>query len=435
MRTIGYFPYVNTAHSAEAQLLREHLSVAVRVAHGAPSLNVGPPQHLPALDHLVNLLEDFMTLPAVVAEGPGGFLWAALLRAHGFAGTVTILPYLNPRRWYDVAAAALYRCFADPGDRVFLGSGPSAAVYRALGVKASVGEPYGIDDKLFRIRPGAAKVWDELRIPAGRLLLFAGRAQPDKDLYRLLRVSLRARLLFHDLQVVVASHVTDPEYLAVARKQLRGIDGVHFILDPGSEQLADLYNVADVFVTASTSQFETFGRAPAEALACGSPAVAPRYDGFIEVLGQLGGTLVDVEVDPATGTPYVPEELLLRAAYDTLSSPRLPPRQQIAAIAQRRFGQSTTIGLLGYLANEDVRRPAAAVPSAIAGAANIELPCEWHRPLAEIEKLDARDALSWFWDGCDHDHLSAHDDQFAAQVRRSLCARKVGHGEELVPCP
>jgi glycosyltransferase involved in cell wall biosynthesis len=416
MATVGYFPYADTACSVEAGWLAEHLSVEVRTAHGAPSLNDGPPQPRPTPERLSDTVGEFLALPAVVAEGPGGFLWAALLRAHGFAGTVTVLPYLNLRRWYDVAAAALYRRFAAPRDRVFLGSWPSAAVYRALGIQALVGEPYGIDDRLFGFLSEAARARDELSIPPGRLLLFAGRAQPDKDLYRLLRVGLKARLLFPDLQVVIASHVIDRAYMMAAHQQLGKGAGVHFVVDPTSEQLVGLYNAADVFVTASTSHFETFGRAPAEALACGCPAVAPRYDGFVEVLAQPGGSLVDVEVDPRTGTPRVHEELLLRAVYDVLSSPRPPPRREVAAIARRRFGRSATIGLLGFLVDGAPRQPMAALPPA-----RIELPGEWRQPLAEIAARDAMDALSWFWDGCDHDRFAAHDPEFAADVRRSLC--------------
>jgi glycosyltransferase involved in cell wall biosynthesis len=427
MPTVGYFPYVDTACSAEAGWLGQYLSVTVRVANGVPSLNNGP---LPAFERLAGALGDFLALPAVVAEGPGGFLWAALLRAHGFAGTVTVLPYLNPRLWSDVAAIALYQRFAAPGDRVFLGSSPSAAVYRARGVEASVGEPYGIDDGLFGLRSDAARTRDELSIPPGRLLLFAGRAQPDKDLYRLLRVGLKARVLFPDLQVVIASHVVDRAYLAAAREHLDSGAGVHFVVDPAPGQLADLYNVADVFVTASTSHFETFGRAPAEALACGSPSVAPRFDGFVEVLAQPGGTLVDVEVDPETGTPCVSEDLLLRSVYDVLSCPRPPERREVAATARRRFGRSATIGLLGYLADGAPRPPTAPILPA-----GIELPAEWRAPLAEIANRDALDALAWFWNGCNHERLGAHDDDFAAAVRRSLCVPRLGADEGLIACP
>jgi glycosyltransferase involved in cell wall biosynthesis len=427
MPTVGYFPYVATVCSAEAGWLGQHLPVTVRVADGVPSLNDGS---LPAFEHLAGALKAFLALPAVVVEGPGGFLWAALLRAHGFAGNVTVLPYINPLRWSDVAAIAVYRRFADPGDRVFLGSRPSAAVYRALGVQASVGEPYGVDDGIFGVRRDAAQTRDKLSIPPGRLLLFAGRAQPDKDLYRLLRAGLKARVLFPDLQVVMASHVVDHAYLSAARVHLDSGSGVHFVVDPAPGQLADLYNVADVFVTASTSHFETFGRAPAEALACGSPSLAPRYDGFVEVLAQPGGTLVDVEVDLETGIPYVPENLLLRSIYEVLSCPRPPERQEVAAIARRRFGRSSTIGLLGYLADGALRPPPAPIPPAA-----IELPAEWRGPLAEIANRGALDALAWFWNSCNHERLAAHDEDFTAAVRRSLCVPRLGADQGLIACP
>lgn len=431
MRTVGYLPYDDSAGSVEAGWLSEHLPVAVRVANGTPSLNIGPPQALPSIGRLRDLVGDLLALPAVVGEGPGGFLWAAVLRAHGFTGTATILPYLNPRRWYDVAAVALYRRFADARDRVFVGSRASAAIYRSLGIEASVGEPYGIDDALFGLRPGAARVRQQLSIPPGPVLLFAGRAEPDKDLYRLLRVALKARLLFPDLQVVIASHVVDPLYMSAAQQQLDGNTGVHFVVQPTREQLADLYNTADVFVTASTSQFETFGRAPAEALACGSPAVAPRYDGFVEVLDQPGGKLVDVELDPRTGTPIVREDMLLRALYDVLGSPRPPRRREIADRARSRFGRSTTIRLLGYLADgTSPPRRSTARPAAI------ELPDGWSQPLAELARRPPLDALAWFWDDCDHDGFGDQDnEEFVAEVRRSLCAVEVGADQVLATCP
>jgi glycosyltransferase involved in cell wall biosynthesis len=416
MATVGYIPYTETAVSAEARYLGELLAVAVNVASGLPCLNDGPAGLAPRT-RLAEAVRGLTGLPAVVAEGPAGFLWAAMLRAHGFAGSVTVLPYLNPRRWYDVAAIALYRRFAEPGDRVFLGSTPSAAIYRALGVAAHVAEPYGIDGCLFAPRAGAAeRVRDELSIPPGRVLLFAGRVQPDKDVYRLLRVGLKARVLFPDLQVVIASHVTDHEYLAEARVRLDRDSGVHFV-EPTREQLADLYNVADVFVTASTSHFETFGRAPAEALACGTPAVAPRYDGFVEVLAQPGGVLVDVEIDPHTGAPRVNEDLLLRAVYDVLSS-KPPARDEIAATAHGRFARSTTIDALRYL-TDAVIMPG---PPTVVPRVALALPPEWQQPQAEIDTREPLDALSWLLTECDHARFAAHDHAFTLEIRRSLCA-------------
>jgi glycosyltransferase involved in cell wall biosynthesis len=379
---------------------------------------------------LLDGLREFRGLPSVVAEGPAGFARAALLRAGGFSGGITVLPYLNPRRWFDVAAVAVYRRFAAPEDRVFLGSAPSAALYRALGVDVVVGEPYGIDDRVFRPRPDAERTRRRLGIPPGRLLLFSGRAQPDKDIYPLLRAALKARVLFGDLQIVLASHVVDDGYLAAAREQLDGDPGVHFVFDPPPQRLAALYAAADVFVTASTSHFETFGRAPAEALACGTPVVAPRYDGFAEVLDQPGGTLVDVRQD---GVPEVDEERLLRGVYDVLSSPCPPRREDVSAIALRRFGRSRSIRQLSYVAGGPRPGPSPVPP------ARLDLPAAWRAALAEIAHTDPMDALARFCDGRDAERLAEHDDAFAIDVRRTLCpmwpdGSRLDRGERVSTC-
>jgi glycosyltransferase involved in cell wall biosynthesis len=65
------------------------------------------------------------------------------------------------------------------------------------------------------------------------------------------------------------------------------------------EMLNALYNAADIYVTVSA---EGFGLTIAEALACGVPAVGPRYSSVPEVIGPAGltvpeGQLLDNEYD------------------------------------------------------------------------------------------------------------------------------------------
>lgn len=180
--------------------------------------------------------------------------------------------------------SAADRRFADRRDRVFLGSTPSARIYRALGVNARVGEPSGSDGDVFRGRDGAAAVLAEPGVPPGPMLLFAGRAQADKELDRLLRVALRARLLFPELQVVIASHVIDEMYIDAVRRELRPSSGVPLVLKPDRDQLANLYSAARVLVTAAFSHFEIFGRASAEA----SDGKVPRCRSRARRLSSLG---------------------------------------------------------------------------------------------------------------------------------------------------
>lgn len=433
MAVVGYVPFEPDSTSTEARWVADAFACEIRQPDGVPDLNRRPAAPLPDLASLAAPLAPLLRTRWVIAEGPGGFLWAALLRSYGFAGGVTILPYLNPRQWWDVAAAAIYRRFRDPRDRVFVGSTPSARIYRRLGVEPQVGEPYGIDDRRFRPRPRAFEVLERLAIPRGRLLLFAGRCQADKDLYRLLRVALKARILFPDLQVVLASHVIDEDYVATIRRELGPESGVHFVARPGFDELADLYGAADVFATAATSHFETFGRAPAEALACGTPAVAPRYDGFAEVLDQPGGTLVGVEL--AEEGPHVREDEMLRAIYDVLSAPHRVPSREISAAAHRRFGRSRTLRLLAHVVAAD---PGAA-PAVDLPPARLELPRGWIKAIEEMNELSPAAALRQMWTYPGHEDLATFDADFVHSVRRVLCdvssvSVHAVRVEEAVPC-
>jgi len=412
LRAIGYIPYDARGPSVEAGWVGAELGCEPRLIRASSSLNAGGFAELPDLAALRADVAPLLDLPWIVAEGPGGFLWGALLRAHGFAGGVTILPYLNPRRWFDVACVAAYRGCAGPRDRVLVGSTLSAGIYRGLGLRASVGEPFGVDCERFGPRDGAGAVVEALGIPAGRLLLFAGRAQADKDLYRLLRVGLRARLLFSDLQLVIASHVVDDDYVAVLRAELGAEHGVHLVIEPTAEQLAALYRAADVFATAATSVFETFGRAPAEALVSGTPAVAPRYDGFVDVLDQPGGSLVDVCV--AAGEVHVDEERMLRAIYEVLSAPEPIPPARIAEVARSRFCRSRTIRSLAHVVEPE---PA---PASEVAPVDVAWPPSWRRSLADVDDMSAAEALAWIWRP-GHAAQSRHDAAGVAAVRVALC--------------
>ncbi len=427
MAIIGYVPFEDAHRSLEAEWIREYLDVVVREVNVAPAWNPSPARRLPPIDRLVKALQPLLPLSAVVLEGPGAFLWTALLRSRGFTGAVTILPGLNPRGWRDVLATAVYRRCADRRDRVFVGSRPSAALYSAFGVECDVGEPYGVDERHFRLRPEAERVRSELDLPQGRLLLYAGRVKHDKDLCSFLQIGLKARLLFPDLGVVVASQAEADEDLAAALKDFDDPSGVHVVTDPSTRQRADLYNISDVFLTASTSRFETFGRAPAEALICGCPSVAPRYDGFEEVLAQPGGTIVDPTMDAVDGVPHADEAALLRAVYDVLTAPRGPTREDIADVAKRRFGRTQTMGLLRNLVDGSRRRPGSAVVPAC-----LDLPAAWQEKLSNLEDLSLESALTWCWNHAEHDRLAACDGEFELQVRRWLCVSPLR--KDLVPC-
>jgi glycosyltransferase involved in cell wall biosynthesis len=417
---IGYVPFDAGTASEEACWVRDWFACEVVIPPGLPRLNGSATVASTSLAQTRDLVRDLLAADWLIAEGPAGLVWTATLRRFGFKGGATILPYLNPRRWQDVSGAAVYDRFKDPRDRVYVGSTPSARIYHRLGIRAEIGEPFGIDDRRFRLRPHAADVLRRLDIPPGRLLLFVGRAQPDKDLYRLLRTALKARILFPDLRIAIASHVIEESYVAPLRRELGPASGVHLIERPGSEDLADLYCVADLFVTAATSHFETFGRAPAEALASGTPVVAPRYDGFAEVLAQPGGSLVGVAMDEAG--PHVREDELLRSVFDVLSASDRPPAAQVSEAAHRRFARSRTIELLAHVVGSSD-----APPIDLGDASPIVLPDAWEEELRRLAALPAGAALDRVWNGHHTPDdpadakLSVGNGRFVDAVRRALC--------------
>lgn len=422
--TVGYIAYAQTAVSVEARWLAEQLRCAVELIDTSANLNLARHEDLPEPACFGRTCEQLQAHPWLVAEGPGGFLWAALARAAGFSGAITVLPYLNPTSWFDLSAIVVYRKFADQRDRVFVGSTPSARLYRSLRIDATVAEPFGIDCDVFYPRRDASSTLTQFNIVArGPMLLFAGRAEPDKDLHRLLSVAVKAQLLFPDLQVVVATHVVDKGYMSLLGRLFTQERKVHLVVDPNREQLADLYSAADVFATASTSHYETFGRAPAEALACGTIAIAPRYDGFADVLAQPGGRLVDVDLQE--GLPRANESMFLRAIYEALSSPLRVTADEISNVARKRFCRRRTLRVLNYLSEAEFKaRTESKSPPDERGSDSVPLqlilPHEWQAAEQRIEAMRGGDALSYLWNRREHRKLSALDNSFRATVRRTL---------------
>lgn len=420
---IGYIPFASSPVSAEAGFLKEYLGLQVLLLRQTRLEQWPCGSRLPPLALLQQDVASLLACPWIVAEGPQGFLWACVLRSAGFEGGFTLLPYINPTGWHDIAAIATYNCFSSSADRVFLGSTAAAELYRSLGIAAEVGEPYGVDCSRFQPGRAVTAVLQELQILPGRILLYAGRVAADKNVYGFLRVALKAQLLFPDLRIVIAARSLESGYAAQIRRFLYPTYPVHLVVQPPPEQLAALYCAAEVFVTAATSFFETFGRAPVEALSSGTVTIAPRYSGFAETMKQPGGFLVDVCRDG--DDVAVDEPAMLRAIYDRLSTTSPVNRQEIAEAARARFCRKQTIHLLDYLHTTPVTRATSCAAPQFA----LEQPAVWAIPLRSLAVMNAQTALAWLWREGQHmpdgDH---HNQEFQRGVRRFLAAAVRGSG-------
>ncbi|MCP3975158.1 MAG: glycosyltransferase [bacterium] len=160
--------------------------------------------------------------------------------------------------------------------------------------------PPGIDHEIFK--PGdktSARDW--LGLPAGPLILFAGRIQALKGLdvaiSALAHMDVVAQLVIVGGPSGTAGQAEVDHLLALAAGLGVG-DRVHMIAPQPHGQLARFYQAADALVMPSRS--ETFGLVAAEAQACGLPVVASRIGGIPFVVEDgRSGILVGVGDEPA----------------------------------------------------------------------------------------------------------------------------------------
>lgn len=195
---------------------------------------------------------------------------------------------------------AAERRIAAAADRVVvLTCGEARLLHQAYGLSGSfidVVNP-GVDlDRFSATGPDAAAT--DLPDGDGPLLLFVGRLQPLKGPDIAIRTLAEVRRKVPDARLLIVGGVsgsgagrTDPDDLRSLAEELGVGDAVRLLPARPQETLAALYRQADVVVVPSRS--ETFGLVALEAQASGTPVVAARVGGLIEVLRDGGGTLVE----------------------------------------------------------------------------------------------------------------------------------------------
>jgi glycosyltransferase involved in cell wall biosynthesis len=154
------------------------------------------------------------------------------------------------------------------------------------------------------------------------VIAFVGRIEPRKGPLDLILAAPAIRAGAPDARIIVVGddpYRSDPEYLALVRSAV-GVEQV-----PWVEDAAAIMSHIDVLVAPSRS--EPFGTVLSEAMAAGTPVVATRVDGLVEVVQEgVNGRLVE------PGDPRA----LAEAVLDVLAH-----RDEMGAAAQvsaRRFG-------------------------------------------------------------------------------------------------
>jgi glycosyltransferase involved in cell wall biosynthesis len=109
------------------------------------------------------------------------------------------------------------------------------------------------------------------------------------------------------LEKVVTLIVGDGELRSQLEQQVEELElqGVLFLGHKPQDQVAEIYNLADVSVI--PSRVEPFGLVAVEALACGTPVVATNEGGLPDFVNESVGTMVDVDDSAALSRAVISE--------------------------------------------------------------------------------------------------------------------------------
>jgi len=176
--------------------------------------------------------------------------------------------------------------------------------------------PNGVDTKVFRPRPPqeTGPLRRDLGLPAGRLVMCAGKLIRGKGLERLLRVWKDLAEDLPEVRLVLVGsganqHLSCEHELRayVARHRM----GDRVVFAGSTTRVADYLACADLFVLPSES--ESFSLAVLEAMACGVAVVCSKIPGPMDfVRDQINGRLVPVEDEAAW------RQVILEAVHNPL---------------------------------------------------------------------------------------------------------------------
>jgi glycosyltransferase involved in cell wall biosynthesis len=285
------------------------------------------------------------------------FLWLPIFRLAGVTGRFALTPNYNHCDPYDAFVLALAAQFRIEGDVLFTGSRCAQEAFGRFGFAGSPHHAPGISLRRFRPIPGAReRVRARLGIPADApVLLYTGRLERDKAVDELIRAHYELKSQLGSFLIVSSLMGRDPGYVARCHALGMRAGNVVFLQDPPGDELVSLYCAADLFVLLGVSSFETFGRSPVEAMACGTPPVVPRYDGFYENIPETAGVLVPTHGDLAARV--CDRERFVQSVLALLADrPRLDHMRAACRQAAEPFDRNRCMGRFLRLLDENNER-------------------------------------------------------------------------------
>jgi len=149
---------------------------------------------------------------------------------------------------------------------------------------------HGIDHQRFRPLRTRDSIRVSYRLPEGRrFLIYVGTEDTRKDLGTLVRALAQVHREMPEVALLKVGRAHDEEErqsLVELAATLGVLEAIHFLGDVPEEDLPQLYNLAELYVT--PSPYEGFGFPLLEAMACGTPVVYANAGSLPEIAGDAG---------------------------------------------------------------------------------------------------------------------------------------------------
>jgi len=177
------------------------------------------------------------------------------------------------------------------------------------------------------------------------IILFAGKMTRFKGIDILMEAAASYEAVCQKAITVLAGDGEERANLERQAKSL-GLQCVYFIGNVAQDELARLYNIADIDLV--PSRREPFGLVAVEAMACGTPVVATNQGGLPDFVNDSVGALVKPEnpTDLARGVISTLERALANPGW----------RDDIATYASTHYSQAVIIRELDELYREVVAK-------------------------------------------------------------------------------
>jgi glycosyltransferase involved in cell wall biosynthesis len=158
---------------------------------------------------------------------------------------------------------------------------------------------HGIDHERFRPMITDGSIRERYRLPEGRrYLIYVGSEDTRKDLATLVRALEVVRRELPEVELIKAGRAhcaEERECLVALAAELGVLKAIHFLEDVHEEDLPQLYNLAELYVTPSPC--EGFGFPLLEAMACGTPVVYADAGSLPEIAGSAGIAVAPTDAD------------------------------------------------------------------------------------------------------------------------------------------